>query len=117
MAGRRKVVLIDAVDADYPPGTVIELTPDDLVPADHPGCSLHEAGLLEALAAAKQLGVSPDEVVIIGVKPKEVGWGLDLSPDIQRLIPKIVDAVMARLEGSGRCQADGVAERNEPGKN
>ena len=98
LAGRRKVIVIDAIDGDCEPGTVLRLGPEDLVFQGGPGVSLHEIGLMETLAAARQLGIAPQEVVILGVKPKDVRHGLALSPEIGGLVPSIVDRVTAELE-------------------
>ena len=63
LAERRKVIVIDAVQADCEPGTVLRFTADDLVRPDRVGMSLHELGLGEALAMTRQLGCVPEEVV------------------------------------------------------
>ena len=102
LADRGKVIVIDAVEGDSKPGTVLRLTPEDLVPRDAQSISLHEIGVLETLSAAKQLGIAPQEVIIFGVKPHEVGCGLDLSPEMARLVPEIVALVLAELgDGTG----------------
>ncbi len=98
LADRRKVIVIDAIDGRHKPGTVLRLGSDDLAPRASADVSLHEIGLIEVLAAAKQLGIAPEEVVILGVKPKEVGYGLTLSAEIGGLVPKIIDLVLAELE-------------------
>jgi len=98
IADRPKVIVIDAVDAPEAPGTVLQFTPQDLAPRNGQSVSLHEIGLLETLAVAKQLNIAPQEVVILGVKPKDVACGLDLSPEIARLVPRIIELVLANLE-------------------
>lgn len=98
LAGRRKVIVIDAIGGDSEPGTVLRLSPEDLVALDGRGMSLHEIGLLETLTAAKQLGVAPQELVVLGVKPRDVSCGLTLSPETARLVPEIVELVLAELE-------------------
>jgi len=101
LAERRKVVVIDAIAGDSPPGTVLRLTPADLAPRHERGVSLHDLGLLETLALAEQLNVSPEEVVIIGVKPHSVACGLELSPELARAVPQIIELVLAELEWAG----------------
>jgi hydrogenase maturation protease len=98
LADREKVIVIDAADGDFDPGTVLRLTPDDLAPQKNQRASLHEVGLMETLTAARRLGVAPREVVIIGVKPKHAEWGLELSPEIADLIPAIIELVLAELQ-------------------
>lgn len=98
LADRQKVVVIDAIDGELAPGTVLRLTPDELAPRREPGVSLHDLGLLETLAMARQLNAAPREVVIIGVKPYRVECGLDLTAEASRLVPRIVDLVLAELK-------------------
>ncbi len=103
LADRRKVIAIDAIAGDSAPGTVLRLSPDDLVPEESHRVSLHEIGFLETLAAAEQLGVAPQELVVFGVKPLDVSYGLDLSPKIARLLPRIVELVLSELETQRAC--------------
>ncbi len=98
LAERRKVIAIDAMDADCEPGTVLRLKPENLSRRRNPAVSLHEIGLLETLAAADLLGIAPRDVVILGVKPFDTGCGLDLSCEIRGLVPRIVELVMTELE-------------------
>ena len=98
LAHRRKVIIIDAVDCDCEPGTVLRLDPEDLAPQAGRGVSLHEIGLSEALTASRQLGIAPQEVVVLGVKPKNDDCGLELSPEIAGLVPGIIELVLAELE-------------------
>ncbi len=97
LADRRKVIIIDAVEGDYEPGTVLRLTPKDLASPDRQEMSVHEIGLLETLAMVRHLGVAPQEVVILGVKPEDVGLGLSLSPRVARLVPRVIESVLADL--------------------
>jgi hydrogenase maturation protease len=103
LAGRRKVIVIDALDADYAPGTVVRLRPEELLAADQPSLSLHDLGLLEALAMARQLGEAPGEVVIFGVQPQDLSCGLELSPIIRARVPELINLVLTELkDGDGR---------------
>lgn len=94
LAHRRKVVVVDAIAGDQPPGTVLRLRPEDLLPQERADVSLHEMGLLEALSLAQLLKIAPQEVVIIGVKPEELSCGLDLSPRIAELVPALVELAL-----------------------
>ena len=97
LSDRRKVIVIDAMDADCAPGTVVRLTVDDLLPDSSGGISLHEVGLLATLTMARHLGSAPDEVILLGVKPKKLELGLELSEELAALVPKIIQLVLAEL--------------------
>ena len=95
LAERQKVIVIDAVQADCEPGTLLRFTADDLVRPDGVGMSLHELGLGEALTMTRQLGCAPKEVVVFGIEPKDLQCGLELSEEVVASIPKVVEWVLA----------------------
>ena len=97
LAERRKVIVIDAVQADCEPGTVLQFTADDLVRPEGVGMSLHELGLGEALTMTRHLGCSPKDVVVFGIKPKDIGCGLELSEEIAASVPKVIELVLAEI--------------------
>ena len=97
LAERRKVIVIDAVQADCEPGTVLRFTADELVRPDGVGMSLHELGLGEALIMTRQLECAPEDVVVFGIKPKDTGCGLELSEEIAALVPKVIELVLAEI--------------------
>lgn len=99
ISDRRKVIVIDAVQAEHEPGSILRLRPEDLGPDMTDSLSLHEAGFMSALRAAALLSAGPDEVVLFGVRPKEVGWGLKLSDAVAAQVPRIIDLVLAELGG------------------
>ncbi len=98
VADRRKVIVIDAVQADSEPGTVLRFGTDDLTPQGVAAISLHQVGLLETLMVAKHLGCAPRQVVIFGIEPKEMGYGLELSAEVATVVPKVIELVFAELE-------------------
>ena len=97
LAERKKVIVIDAVQADCEPGTVLRFTAEDLVRPDGVGMSLHELGLGGALKMTKQLGCEPKEVVVFGIKPRDISCGLELSEEITASLPKVVELVLAEI--------------------
>ena len=97
LAERQKVIVIDAVQADCTPGTVLRFTADELVLPDGVGMSLHELGLGEALTMTRQLGCAPENVVVFGIKPKDTTCGLDLTEEVEASVPKVVELVLAEI--------------------
>jgi hydrogenase maturation protease len=97
LAERRKVIVIDAVQADCEPGTVLRFSADDLTQPDGVGMSLHELGLGEALKMTKQLGCAPEDVVVFGIKPGDISCGLELTEEIAASVPKVIELVLAEI--------------------
>lgn len=93
LEGRDKVVFIDAVNADMEPGKLFRFKPGDLQYQMQEKTSIHEIGLIDTLSMAELMGTAPRDVVIIGVQPKVVDWGEELSPELQNVIPKVINLV------------------------
>jgi hydrogenase maturation protease len=93
-----KVLLIDAVEMGQEPGTVKIFTCRDIMgDREKRGFSLHEIGLPQVLLLAELQGIAP-EVVIVGVQPKDLGWGAGLSPEVQKAVPHIVERVLGEMK-------------------
>jgi hydrogenase maturation protease len=98
LAERKKVIVIDAVQADCEPGTILRFTADDLIRPDGVGMSLHELGLGEALTMTKQLGCAPEDVVVFSIKPRDISCGLELSDQISASVPKVIELVLEEIK-------------------
>ena len=59
ISDRRKLIVVDALDADVPPGTIVRMKPEDLAADASGGISLHEFGIAETLRMARQLNCGP----------------------------------------------------------
>jgi hydrogenase maturation protease len=93
-----RIIVIDALKGGGKPGAIYRLRPDDLTAEAERPLSLHQVGLLEVLGMARQLGGDP-QVVIIGVEPKEISWGMELTPEVEAKLPKIIETVLEELKG------------------
>jgi len=103
LAGRRQVIIIDAVQTGSEPGTIFRFTPEDISASREQPTSLHQVGLLETLDVAKHLlDSAPEEVVILGIESQEVSWGLELSAEVEAAVPKVIELIMAELDGFQR---------------
>ena len=95
IADRNKLIVIDAVDVEGRPGAVFRFTAGEWMEQGFPSLSLHQLGLAETLEMARLLGCAPRQVVIFGVKPKEVSPGLELSEEVKKSVPKIIELALA----------------------
>jgi hydrogenase maturation protease len=98
IAGTKRLIVVDALRGGGAPGTIYRLTPEDLeVRREGRGVTLHQSDLLDVLEMAARLGERPPTVIIIGVEPGEIDYGLDLSPGVAGRIPDIIDLVLSEL--------------------
>ena len=98
MQEAERIIVIDALRGGGEPGTLYRVTPADLMAETERTLSLHQVGLLEVLGMVRQLGGNP-QVVIIGVEPKEISWGMELTPEVGAKLPRVIDAVFEELGG------------------
>ncbi len=89
-AGIDKLIVIDAVQAKGKPGTIYRLTPDIFLTEGKEMMSLHDLDLRDSLAQMRILGILPSEIIVIGIEPGEMGWGMTLTPEVEAKIPEIV---------------------------
>jgi hydrogenase maturation protease len=84
-----KILAIDAMQAGGPPGTIYVFGVDDV---DRGGiqASLHELNLLAALGFLKDK--ARPEIVILGVEPERIDYGLELTPAVAAALPRLVQA-------------------------
>jgi hydrogenase maturation protease len=93
LEGFKKLIIIDAMRAGGIPGTIYQCTPEDLIPSGEEPVSLHDIGVVETLTMAKKMGMEI-KTVIIGVEPKVLEWGMELSEEVKERIPSIIEAVL-----------------------
>lgn len=89
-----RVIILDAMKDDQPPGTVYK------IPLDHcrgASCiaSMHGFDIFRVMALAGCS--SPPPVLVFGVEPQEINWSLELSTTVTDSMPYLLDAVQAEL--------------------
>jgi hydrogenase maturation protease len=92
-----KMIIIDAARAGGEPGAVYRFLPADLADERAALASAHEMGVVENLRLMSLTGNEPRETVIIGVEPREIGWGTELSEGLRRKVPDIIRVVLREI--------------------
>jgi hydrogenase maturation protease len=96
LEGADKLIIVDAVKGGGMPGQIYRFHLEDITVEQKPFLSLHDMNLVDSLMLM-QLWHNIGEAVIIGVEPREISWGLELSPELKEKMPQIVDAVLSEL--------------------
>lgn len=96
-----QVILIDAMEAGLPPGSLRDLTLDDLLSVARPPSS-HDLGLAESLALARALGSLPRVLRVLGIQrgdgSQRAGAGLDRA--LQRVVSRVQSVIVRGDAGS-----------------
>jgi hydrogenase maturation protease len=94
-----KLVIVDAVKGGGVPGQIYRFHLENISLEPKPLLSVHDLGLVDNLMLM-QLWHNIGETVVIGVEPKDIDWGLELSPEIQGEMPHIIDIVLSELNNT-----------------
>ena len=98
------VIFIDSADHEGEPGSlyrsriVVEEGEDDVWELAR--LTLHEAGLEGLIRFSKSIGTLPDDVFLVGCKPKTLEPSLDLSPEVEAALERavaIVDEILEKI--------------------
>jgi hydrogenase maturation protease len=91
-----RLLILDAIDAGQPPGTLIRLSPEELYSL--PGSSnVHHLGAADLLTGLRMVAEQMPEVTLLGIQPRSAGWGTDLSPAVEAALPRLAAAVLGDL--------------------
>jgi hydrogenase maturation protease len=94
-----KIVIVDAIRAEGPPGEIYKFTPKDF-DTDHTlKASLHDITLDEVFKIAGKLGMLPP-ITIFGVQPKDITWGMELSQEIGKILPRLAQLVKEEIKNA-----------------
>jgi hydrogenase maturation protease len=97
LCDRVKVIVVDAVRLGSQPGSVYRFTTDEVSELKPNQISVHQIGILEALRMAELAGWSPGQTVIFGIEPAKMDWGLELSPEVTKTIPDVINLILEEL--------------------
>jgi len=88
-----RLILVDAVKGGGPPGSIYRFQIGDCPPfPDTFKTSVHQISILEVINLSGLIGSTP-QTTIIGVEPKSLEMGMELSPEIEAKIPKVIQLI------------------------
>jgi len=101
LTAARRAILVDAIGADAPPGTLVRLSGSEVPPAVWGRLSPHQVGVADLLQGAQLLGECPPTLVLLGLVPAAIELGIGLSPPVCGALPRLVAAVAAEATALG----------------
>jgi len=93
-----RLILIDCVKGGSKPGTIYKFNIEDA-----PSCpdkfktSVHQISILEVINLSELVGKTP-ETTVIGIEPKSISTGMELSDAVNVKIPRIIELVLEEVE-------------------
>ncbi len=102
------VIFVDIIKKDGKPGTIYEFEikkediPDTVDSTSNLfSFSIHEARLEELIIFAKSINALPDKIYLLGVEPKSIEPGLELSDELKPAVEIIADKVLELIDKLG----------------
>jgi hydrogenase maturation protease len=111
LAGHERIILVDAVAGDGPPGTIQSYDRDAIV--RHPtGIRLgpHDPSLGETLLTMQLMDDGPSEVLLLGAVPASTEPGVGLCDAVRTAASRVADMIVEML----RCEGYRIESRAIP---
>lgn len=102
LSGREAVILIDSVDTDAAPGTVLLYRKPDIM-RHRPEVRMdpHSPALVDALLSAELFGVAPPEVLLVGISAEFFEPSCNLSELVKASLDQVILEVLRELDRLG----------------
>lgn len=95
------LIVVDAVKAGKPEGTLVRLADDQVPVFFRSKLSPHQIGLSDVMASLEFVGQFPKRMVVIGVQAENFELGMEMTPLIAARVPDLVAMVVAELAEHG----------------
>ncbi len=101
VTGADDLILLDAIAADAPPGTLVRLDGDAVGPAVRERLSVHQIGVADLLDALRLLDEVPRRLVLVGLVPETLELGIERSPAVVAKLDSLVTAAALEARALG----------------
>jgi len=92
----QKVVIVDAVKAGGQPGDIYSFSPQDFETETSLKTSLHDITLKDVFRIMRQTDSLPN-IKIIGIEPKEIDIGTELSGELKEKLARLSEIVLKEV--------------------
>jgi len=93
-----RLIVIDSVKGGSEPGTLYKFDIKDAPKTpDLFKTSVHQIGILEVINLSNLIGKTP-ETTVIGVEPKSISTGMELTEEVKAKIPRVIELVLEEIE-------------------
>lgn len=95
------VILVDAIRADSPPGTLVRLDGADVRDAVWDRLSPHQVGVADLLDAARLIDSYPASVTLLGLVPECIDLAVVRSSAVDDGLDELIAAIVREVESLG----------------
>lgn len=101
LEGTEKLLILDAVSSGGPAASIKTFKGEEIPSLFARKFSVHEIGVKDLLYTMRLSGTGPKEISLIGIEPVKMRVSLELSPEVQKALPQVVEAAIQQLRGWG----------------
>lgn len=95
LSGKRKIIIVDAVKAGGEAGNIYRFPAEQIEKSEDKFFSLHQIGIGDILTFLEP--GEKEEVIVIGIEPGEIKWGMNLSCCLEEKLSQLVDLVLKEI--------------------
>ena len=95
------LVVLDAVKAGQPPGTLVKLSGKEVPIFFRTKLSPHQVSICDVLASLEFAGDLPGKIVLIGIEPESLELGTNLTPTVAARISEMASMAAHELMAFG----------------
>jgi hydrogenase maturation protease len=96
-----KLIIVDCVRVGQPPATIIRRVDDEVPNFFRMKISPHQIGISDVLAALTLRERFPKRLALIGIQPKSLECGIELTPEVAAVLPEVVRMALEELRSFG----------------
>ncbi len=97
----KRLIVLDAVEAGIEPGEIVVWKNEQVPRYMTNKLSVHQMNFAEVLYWANFQERFPDEIVVVGMQPKCMDWGTELTETVQRNLSMAIHEVLMILKDWG----------------
>jgi hydrogenase maturation protease len=98
---RDRILIADAANFRKAPGTIDYVEGDNIPAFLNTKLSVHQIGLPDTLFAAKLMEITPREMCLVGIQPKSMETGIELSEEVRDRFEPFMKAILGKLREWG----------------
>ena len=96
--GASAIIFVDAADFEGKAGEIKIFRGSEIQKERYILLSVHDVGLRDLISLIVLKNPSPPEIVVIGLKPMELGVGVEISSELHTAIPSVIMMIRAEVE-------------------
>lgn len=96
-----QVLIVDAIRADGAAGSLVRVEGDAVAPAVRERLSVHQIGVADLLEAGALTDSIPRDIVLVGLVPGRIEFGLERSAAVEQRMEDLVHAVAEEIRALG----------------